>query len=183
MVKKDRVYTDQQRLFLDALIPCQGDIRAAMNIAGYSGQTAERYVIEPLYNEIVELTNKFLAGNAMKAAFGIHDVLTNGAQAGAANKLNAAKEILDRGGVTKKGSEEIKVPVGHGILILPAKQSDTPVYSGPSSAKHAITIPKEVEEDFGPFEIETTEVSLVNENGERLISEHRLIPMTEKEDF
>lgn len=179
-MKKDRVYTDQQRLFLDALIPCQGDIRAAMDIAGYAKTTSERYVVDTLYEEIVEMTNKFLAGNAIRAAVKMTEVLVDPAAVGNANKLNAAKEILDRGGVTKKGNDEIKVPVGHGLLILPAKQSNTPVFK--SDNKPQVVVTKQMEEDFGPFDA-PEEPQTHTKDGERLIAEHRLIPMTEKEDF
>ncbi len=121
--KKDRVLTEQQQLFLDALAPCEGNIRQAMDIAGFAKTTPERYILNILHEEIVEIANKMIAGNSVRAAFGITDVLQNPGASGAANKLNAAKEILDRSGVTKK-SDDVSIQVGGGILILPAKRVD-----------------------------------------------------------
>lgn len=124
MKKNTKVYTEQQQLFLDALTPCGGDIRAAMDIAGYAKTTPERYILSILHEEVVEIANKLLAGNSIKAALAMTNVMVDGAQAGAANKLNAAKEILDRSGVTKK-SDDVAINVGGGILILPAKKVTT----------------------------------------------------------
>mgnify|MGYP000990772506 CR=1 FL=1 len=122
MSKKDKVYTDQQRLFLDALPSCKGNIRAAMNIAGYSENTPERYMIEALHEEMVEIANKLLAANSIKAAQGLVDVIDNeGKSLGASNVINAAKQILDRAGVVQKDAS-VNVKVGGGLLILPAKK-------------------------------------------------------------
>lgn len=124
--KKERIYTEQQELFLNALIPCKGNIRQAMTVAGYSPDTATRYITNLLHEEIVELSNKFLASSAVEAAMTITSVLTEDYAPGQANKINAAKEVLDRGGVIKKTSEDSKpVNQGGGILILPAKSKST----------------------------------------------------------
>lgn len=122
---KKKVYTEQQEMFLSALIPCKGNIRQAMTIAGYSEGTPERYIINLLHEEIVEIANKLLAGNAIKAASSLSEVLDEPEKLGNANKINAAKEILDRSGVIKKTSDEVKVSVGGGLLILPAKQASS----------------------------------------------------------
>lgn len=122
MVKKDRVYSEQQQLFLDALEPCQGDVRKAMTVAGFSPNTPTRYIVNLLHEEIVEMSNKLLAANAMKAALALVDVIENPEALGNAHKINSAKEVLDRGGVIKKSTDDIKVDNGGGILILPAKR-------------------------------------------------------------
>lgn len=124
-MKKDRIYTEQQRLFLDALTPCKGNVRAAMDIAGFSSGTPERYVLDLLHEEIVEIANKLIAGNAIKAALGLSDVLDTPEALGNAHKINAAKEILDRSGLGKKSQDEVNVKVGGGLLILPAKQKSS----------------------------------------------------------
>lgn len=121
-MKKERVLTDQQQLFLDALTPCKGNIRQAMKIAGYADTTSERYVINTLHEEIVEVANKLLASSSVQAAVAIKEVLDNPAEVGNQHKINAAKEILDRGGVIKKSQDDVKVDGGGGILILPAKK-------------------------------------------------------------
>lgn len=122
-IKKDKVYTEQQQLFLDALQPCGGKIRAAMTVAGYAPGTPERYIINLLYEEIVDIANKLLAASAIEAALGLTGVLGEPEKLGNANVINAAKEILDRGGVTKKSEDSVKVDTSGGILILPAKRT------------------------------------------------------------
>lgn len=124
MTKKEKVYTDQQKLFLDSLPVCKGDIRKAMDIAGYSSSTSESYMINTLHEEIVEIANKLLAANSLKAAQSLVDVInTEGKQLGANNIINAAKQILDRAGVIQKDAS-VNVKVGGGVVILPLKKGD-----------------------------------------------------------
>ena len=122
--KKDKVYTDQQRLFLDSLPVVKGDIRAAMNIAGYSENTPERYIIEALHEEIVEIANKLLAANAVKASMSLVEVLDEkGNKQGHSNMINSAKQILDRAGVVAKDSA-VNIKVGGDLFFLPAKTKE-----------------------------------------------------------
>lgn len=121
MIKDKKVYTEQQELFLNALIPCKGNIRQAMTVAGFSENTPVKYIVNLLHEEIVDLSNKLLAGSAVEAAMTLTGVLTEEYAAGQQNKIAAAKEVLDRGGVIKKSSDDVKVSVGGGLLILPAK--------------------------------------------------------------
>lgn len=125
MSKKDKVYTDQQKLFLDALPAVQGDLRKAMDIAGYSPLTPERYILDTLHEEIVEIANKMLAANAVKASMSLVEVINEkGNKQGHSNMINAAKQILDRAGVRAK-DEQVNVKVGGGLLILPAKAKES----------------------------------------------------------
>lgn len=124
MSKKDKVYTDQQKLFLDALPAVKGDVRKAMDIAGYSPLTPERYIIEALHEEIVEIANKMLAANAVKASMALVEVLDDkGNKQGHSNMTNAAKQILDRAGVVAKDSS-VSIKVGGDLFFLPAKKGD-----------------------------------------------------------
>jgi len=109
-------------MFLDALAPCGGKIRAAMTVAGFSKDTSERYVINLLHEEIVEIANKLLAASAVEAAVSLVGVLAEPERLGNAHTINASKEILDRGGVLKKSTDDVKVQGTGGILILPAKR-------------------------------------------------------------
>lgn len=121
-MKTTKVYTEQQQMFLDALAPCGGKIRAAMTVAGFSKDTSERYVINLLHEEIVEIANKLLAASAVEAAVSLVGVLAEPERLGNAHTINASKEILDRGGVLKKSTDDVKVQGTGGILILPAKR-------------------------------------------------------------
>ena len=96
-------YTDKQSSFLEAFLgEARGNIRLAMDMAGYSKSTKTTEVVGPLKEEITERTGLMLAMNATKAAFGIVDVLHDPAAMGARNAISAAREILDRTGLVKK---------------------------------------------------------------------------------
>lgn len=123
MIKKEKVYTEQQTMFLDALPSCKGKIRAAMDIAGFSKATPERYIINLLHEEIVEIANKLLASAAVEAAVALVGVFDEPEKLGNSHTINAAKEVLDRGGVLKKSNDEVAKDNGGGILILPAKKT------------------------------------------------------------
>jgi len=123
-MKTSKVYTEQQQLFLDALAPCGGKIRAAMTVAGFSKDTSERYIINILHEEIVEIANKLLAASAVEAAVSLVGVLAEPERLGNAHTINASKEILDRGGVLKKSNDDLtSAAKSGGILILPAKRT------------------------------------------------------------
>lgn len=121
--KKEKIYTEQQQLFLDALPSCQGNFRQAMDVAGFARSTPESYLINILHEEIVEIANKLLAANSIKAASSLINILDEPTQLGAETKLKAAEKILDRAGVTKKTdtSGGISISAGGGLFILPAK--------------------------------------------------------------
>lgn len=124
MAKKDKVYTDQQRMFLDALPATKGDVRKAMDIAGFSPLTPESYIINVLHEEIVEIANKLIASNAVKAAMSLVEVIDEkGNKQGHSNMINSAKQILDRAGVVAKDSA-VNIKVGGDLFFLPAKRSD-----------------------------------------------------------
>lgn len=122
--KKEKIYTEQQELFLSTLPSTQGNIRQAMNVAGYSQNTPESYMINTLHEEIVEIANKLLAANSIKAASAIVDVLENPNAIGSETKLKAAEKLLDRVIPKKRNDDgDIKIAAGGGLVILPAKQA------------------------------------------------------------
>lgn len=126
-MSKERELNDQQKAFLDALFTeeCQGNIRKAMNIAGYSENTSVAQVVNHLHKEITELAKRVMAASTVEATMGVLGVLRDGNQMGAANKLKAAESILNRAGVTEQKEKEdinLKVPSG-GLFILPAKSA------------------------------------------------------------
>jgi len=66
-----KTLTPKQEDFLEALLgEARGNIRAAMDIAGYSRTTKTAEVVGPLKEEITERAGMMLAMNAPKAAFG-----------------------------------------------------------------------------------------------------------------
>lgn len=120
----EKKYTEKQTAFLEALMgEGRGNIRKAMDIAGYSKGTNQGEVTGPLREEIIERASMMLAMNAPKAAYGLVDVLNDPTALGARNAINAAREVLDRTGLIKK--EKIEVTNnGGGMFILPPKADD-----------------------------------------------------------
>jgi phage terminase small subunit len=114
--------TERQQKFVDAIVgEAGGDIRAAMDIAGYSKHTTIKEAVEPVKDHIVEAAQMMIAMNAPKAAVGLTNVITDPSALGARNVVAAAREVLDRAGVVKRETLEVKGPEG-GIFILPPKQ-------------------------------------------------------------
>ena len=119
--------TDKQAAFLEALLgEARGNIRLAMDMAGYSKSTKTTEVVAPLKEEIKERAGMMLAMNAPKAAFGIVDVLDDPSALGARNAISAAREVLDRTGLVKKEQVEVSGNAG-GIFILPPKTANDDV--------------------------------------------------------
>ncbi len=115
-----RSLTDQQKLFLEVLFEeAQGDVVTAKRLAGYHPQYPTSSVVNTLKDEIVEATKTYLARSGPKAAIGVVDVLDNPTNLGVKEKLAAAKDILDRIGVSK--TEKVDV-TSNGIFLMPAKR-------------------------------------------------------------
>ena len=121
MSNREKEITDKQAAFLEALLgESRGNIKAAMDIAGYSKMTKTSEVVSSLREEITERAGLMLAMNAPKAAFGIVDVLDDPSAMGARNAISVAREVLDRTGLVKKEQVEVTGTNG-GIFILPLK--------------------------------------------------------------
>ncbi len=119
-----KTLTPKQEDFLVALLgEARGNIRAAMDMAGYSKSTKTTEVVGPLTEEITERASMILAMNAPKAAFGIVDVLDDLSALGTRNPISAAREVLDRTGLVKKEQVEVSGNAG-GIFILPPKTAN-----------------------------------------------------------
>jgi len=122
-----KTLTPKQEDFLEALLgEARGNIRAAMDMAGYSKSTKTTDVVGPLKEEITERVVMMLTMNAPKAAFCIVDVLDDPSALGARNAISAAREVLDRSGLVKKEQVEVSGNAG-GIFILPPKTANDDV--------------------------------------------------------
>ena len=122
----NRNLTAKQQLFLEALVSeeAMGDLRTAMTIAGYSTTTKVVDVARQLRKEIREASETLLALYAPKAVLSLVGVLDDPTPLGARNQIAAAKEVLDRVGISAKTSMDIAVDTPTPIFILPPKQSD-----------------------------------------------------------
>ena len=120
----NRNLTEQQQKFLDALSgEAQGDIKAALQVAGYK-DTSYYAVVKSLRQEIIDTANTILAHSAPKAAKKLVDVLESDEPIPQVNaKLQAAQTLLDRVGVIKKEKLDINHNVTGGIFILPQKDT------------------------------------------------------------
>lgn len=119
--KKKKQLTERQQALLDALVgEAQGNIRVAMDMAGYSKHTSVAEAIRPIREEVTDAAALMVAMNAPRAAGAMIGVLSDPAALGAKNVIAAAKEVMDRAGVIKK--EKITVEGGGGgLFILPPK--------------------------------------------------------------
>lgn len=117
-----RNLTDQQKLFLEVLFDqAGGDVVKAKRLAGYSETYPTSAVLKTLEDEIIAATKLFLSRSGPKAAIAISGVIDDPTQLGVKEKIMAAKDILDRIGVSK--TEKIDIS-GHGIVLLPSKRDE-----------------------------------------------------------
>lgn len=112
----------REELFLEYLFADEfgGNAHKAKVAAGYSYNYPTRELVSRLQDKIIEETRKFFAQNAPKAALKITSVLDNPANVGNKELLAAAKDLLDRAGVSKP--EQLEIKSGNSIIILPPKE-------------------------------------------------------------
>ena len=122
MPTQKRSLTDSQEKFLDALFgEAQGNPKKAGEVAGYSDHSYPK-VLRNLKQEIVSRAENYLAVHSARAATKMVNMLDEDGTTPHANiRLEAAKQILDRIGITKKEQVDINMKAVHGIFILPAK--------------------------------------------------------------
>lgn len=119
-VTKESGLSEQEEYFLDILFDrCGGDIKMAMNDAGYPKDASAMKLQTKLSKEIIKRSKEFLAGHTAKAAVSLMGVFSDPSAMGAKNIISAAKEVLDRGGVNKE-EKTFELP-DNAIVILPPK--------------------------------------------------------------
>lgn len=119
----NRNLTAKQDKFLSVLFDeAGGDVVQAKLLAGYSENTSTTEVIRGLKEEVIEATQLYMARNAPRAAMAMVSGVTDPTELGIRDKLNAAKELLDRSGIVK--TEKMHVESSGGIMLLPAKKVD-----------------------------------------------------------
>ena len=75
-----------------------------------------------MQDEIADLTKKFLATTATKAAYSLAEVIDNPTDLGNKERMIAAKDILDRGGFVK--TDKVEGSAANPLFILPPKNED-----------------------------------------------------------
>ena len=119
-----RQLTEKQQKFLDVLFEeAKGNPVTAKKLAGYSENNPTSAITASLQEEIADLTKKFIASTATKAAYSLSQVIDNPTDLGNKEKKIAAKDILDRGGFTK--TDKVEVKSASPLFILPPKEHET----------------------------------------------------------
>ena len=112
--------TIKQQSFLDNLTETGGDPKKAAELAGYS---THWHVVKALKPQIIDLASNILAQSAPKAAQKLVDVMESSEPIPQASmRVQAAQTILDRVGLGKKDTLDVKHEVSGGVFILPAKE-------------------------------------------------------------
>ena len=120
--EKTKQLTEKQESFLENLFgQARGNPREAAKLAGYD-ENGYQKVIKSLKQEIIERAEGVLATHSPKAVMGMVNALDDdGSIPGANTRLEAAKQILDRVGISKTERIDVNAKVQHGIFILPPK--------------------------------------------------------------
>ena len=120
--EKTKNLTEKQECFLENLFgQARGNPREAAKLAGYD-ENGYQKVIKSLKQEIIERAEGVLATHSPKAVMGMVNALDDdGSIPGANTRLEAAKQILDRVGISKTERIDVNAKVQHGIFILPPK--------------------------------------------------------------
>ena len=116
-----RQLTEQQQKFLDVLFDeAAGSVVEAKKLAGYSAGTSTTQVVNSLKEEILDATHMYMSRNAPRAAVAMVGALIDPTELGIRDKMQAAKELLDRTGLVK--TEKMQVEAKGGVMIMPPKQ-------------------------------------------------------------
>lgn len=119
-----RQLTERQQKFLDVLFDeAHGDVVRAKQLAGYSDNVSTTEIIKGIKEEIMERTQLYMARNAPRAAMSLVSGMVDPTELGLRDKLNAAKDLLDRVGLVK--TEKVQVEATNGLMILPPKDKET----------------------------------------------------------
>ena len=119
-----RQLTEQQARFLEVLFTeAGGDPVKARKLAGYSDNTSTKEIMDSIKEDVIEATQLYIATNAPRAAMAVVSGIVDPTELGIKEKLNAAKDLLDRAGVVK--TEKMQIEASNGVMILPPKNTDT----------------------------------------------------------
>ena len=115
-----RELTGKQKAFLQVLFDeAGGNMVTAKKMAGYSDSSSTAEIVKGLKEEILEVTQMYMAQNAPKAAMAMTVALYDPTELGIRDKMSAAKELLDRVGLVK--TEKMQVEASGGVMLMPPK--------------------------------------------------------------
>ena len=123
MTTKKRELTERQQKFLDVLFDeANGDVVKAKLLAGYSEHSSTSSILATMKDEVLDATQMYMSRNAPKAAVAMVSGVDEPTQLGIRDRLSAAKELLDRVGLTK--TEKVQVEASGGVMLLPPKKEN-----------------------------------------------------------
>lgn len=116
-----KVLNEQQQKFIEVLFSeAGGDPVKARKLAGYSEGYNTKTLMNSLKEEVIEATQLYIAMNAPRAAMAVVSGIADPTELGLKDKLNAAKDLLDRAGLAKTDKIQVEA-TGNNIMFLPAK--------------------------------------------------------------
>ena len=118
-----RNLTEKQQKFLEVLFDeAGGDVVAAKKLAGYAPESSTTAVVESLKDEIADKTRTYFARSAPKAAMAMVRALYDPTELGIKEKMVAAKDLLDRAGLSKV--DKVEMTASGGVFYLPPKEGE-----------------------------------------------------------
>jgi len=118
-----RSLTEKQQKFLDVLFSeAKGNFVEAKRLAGYSDNVSTQSIVDSLEEEVYTLTKKYIAGTGVKAAVAMNQIIDNPTDLGNKEKMQAAKDILDRAGY--KPADKVEVETKDPLFIMPPKKDN-----------------------------------------------------------
>ena len=118
-----RNLTEKQQKFLEVLFDeAGGDVVAAKKLAGYAPESSTTAVVESLKDEIAEKTRTYFARSAPKAAMAMVGAIYDPTELGIKEKMVAAKDLLDRAGLSKV--DKVEMTASGGVFYLPPKEGE-----------------------------------------------------------
>ena len=115
--------TEQQSKFIEVLFTeAAGDPVKARKLAGYSDNSSTKEIMDSIKEEVIQATQLYIATNAPRAAMAVVSGIVDPTELGIKEKLNAAKDLLDRAGLVK--TEKVQVESTGGVMVLPAKERE-----------------------------------------------------------
>ena len=118
-----RNLTPKQQKFLEVLFDeAGGDVVAAKKLAGYAPESSTTAVVESLKDEIADKTRTYFARSAPKAAMAMVGAIYDPTELGIKEKMVAAKDLLDRAGLSKV--DKVEMTASGGVFYLPPKEGE-----------------------------------------------------------
>ena len=115
--------TEKQQKFIDVLFEeAKGNPVEAKRLAGYADSVSSTTITGVLQDEIYEATKRYIASSGTRVAYGMMEVFNDPTQLGNKEKIEVAKDFLDRAGFVK--TDKIEVKAESPLFILPSKNEN-----------------------------------------------------------